>query len=217
MVANTQAQVTMYPENDKQKQKHKQKREAIAKIYLPDSIKDHKLYMSLGLGFPWTGSLHLTYLSKKDIGISINISSTLLKSANLPGDYKSVIWGFSSKPKDKFKAVSILFVKDFRAGNPKIRPGIEAGLSYFEYTENSYARQDAGAGVFIGIYQNYRVIHTINNSFGLQTRVKLEVLPTKTIGFEFALFGNFNTYRSFVGIQVLFMIGRTRERNVIQR
>jgi hypothetical protein len=181
----------------------------------PDSLKQHKVYFGTGFGYPWMFTANLTYLSRRNIGISVNYKGYILKSNNLPSDYVSNFWGMSSKPKDNFRAFSALFVIDIRTANQKVRPGFEAGISWVSYTEVNYLRQNPLAGAFIGIYQNYRTFGTTENFLGFQARAKLEILFNHIVGCELSLTGNINEYRSFVGIEAIFLIGWVRERTVL--
>ena len=179
-----------------------------------EALKIHKIYAGVGTGFPWLFSADVTYLSKRNIGLSVNYNMYALKSANLPSDYTSDFYGAFGNPKDKFKAFSLLFVIDIRRPKQKLRPGFEAGLSWISYEEANYQRQDPGWGVIFGATQNYEVTYTSEWSTGFQVRAKLEVLFNHILGCEIALTGNINKYRSFVGIEAIFLIGRVREKTM---
>jgi hypothetical protein len=182
----------------------------IKRINFPDSLKTHKLYLGTGFGYPWMFSADITYLSKRNIGFSINYKAYNLKSTNLPSDYESV---WSSEPNDLFTTVSALFVFDIRTSSQKLRPGFEAGLSWVTYKEADYQKHVPSGLIVIG-FQNYNTTYTTERFMGFQARVKLEVLFNHFLGCEFALAGNINQYRSFVGVEAKFLIGRVREKTI---
>ena len=201
------AQVTMDPESEL---KNHQKDTSKA-FHFPDSLKIHKVYFSIGFGYPWMLGGDITYLSKKNLGFSVNVSTYSLKATNLPGDYTSSLWGMGGNPRDTYLAASILFVADFRVSNQKLRPGIEAGISYANYQEVQFDRTEVGWGALFGDTQNYKTSETSESFAAFQGRLKLEVLPTKNIGIEFALFANISGSRPFIGLEAIFMLGKTRE------
>lgn len=179
---------------------------------IQDSLKSNKIYLSLGPGYPWSVGGNITYISKKNLGVSMNIKYTTLKSKNLPTDYRSSFWDMYGNPRDKLLTLSLLFVKEFSTSNPKIRTGIEAGISLIQYSEARYTPYDPGWGVLFGATQNYNVHYSDYSSAGISLRGKVEFPLAPWTGFEIALSGNINRYRSYVGIEVYWMIGRVRDR-----
>ena len=175
----------------------------------PDSLKTHKAYLGVGFGYPWMFSADITYLSRRNIGFSINYSTYGLKSVNIPSDFESAF----SKPTDSYSSFNILLVFDIRLPNQKFRPGFEAGLSLVSYKEAYYKKYQPTA-LIVFATKNYEVYYSEERFLGFQARMKLEALFTHFLGCEFALAGNINKYRSFVGIEAIFLIGRVRERDI---
>lgn len=185
------------------------------KIDFPDSLKIDKTYLGVGTGYPWLFSFDITYLSKRNIGLSINFNHYGLKSVNLPSDYSFDLDDPSGNPKDKYSSLSFLFVIDIRSSNQKLRPGFEAGLSMVRYKEANFQKvHGTGGGWFGGSTEDYKVNYSEERFLGLQARLKLEVLFKDFLGCEFSLAGNINKYRSFAAFEAILLIGNVREKDI---
>lgn len=171
-----------------------------------------QIYLSTGLGLPLSSCASVTFLSKKGIGASFNFRSLAIRAENLPGNYTKNLWGAGGKPKDGIDVFALLFIKEFSSNNSKIRMGVEAGVSYSIHSVAHFTSYDPGLGVLLGATSNYTTDYTSHYSTGLNFRIRLKLPLHYFTGLEFALSGNINEQRPYVGLECLWLMGKLRKK-----
>ena len=98
---------------------------------------------------------------------------------------------------------------ELETGNPKVRLGAEAGVSFLRYIEVNYQAQEVSQNFFgrSGNYTDYDVYYYCP---GFRWRAKLQFPLDSKTGFELAISGNINYYRSYFGVEAYWIFGKVR-------
>ena len=152
-----------------------------------DPYKKPKVYGGAGLGYPTSSAGYFTVILKNDWGGSIC------------GRY------ITFDTQDQIVEISLFLVREFPFKQTKlIRAGLEAGPSWIKFSE--YQRTTyVGWGWPNDVYTNTTTI-------GLGFRAKLEFTLSQGFGLECAVYGNLNIPKSHIGLEMLLMIGKVRDR-----
>jgi hypothetical protein len=186
---------------------------AANELMLNKSDRESTFHFGFGGGFCLPGSvwgINWTFLSAKQWGGNIRLNTNIYKSKNVPADY------FDDEnrvlaPKDYISSVSFNVVNSFNSNNKSIRFGFELGPSWVIYRKAEFKFNpgyDPSGNNILGGYYLYEKSHTRSNTLGLSLRAKMEFLVRRHTGFELAAFACFNKYKSVLGLEMDFMIGK---------
>ena len=178
-------------------------------------VKLSNLYFGLGASVPKYGGFSATFILSNDWGGSISYKRSYPKAKNLPSNYKLATGGFfpAKIPKDYIQMLSLTLIREFPTSNHKIRFGIETGPSWNYYKITKFTPQKATQSNFFGwisTSSNHSRTYDITNSIGMTLRAKVDILFSKALGMEFAIFSNINAVRPLIGLECYFIFGKIR-------
>jgi len=170
--------------------------------------------LGIGGGVPLLGGVRGTFILSNNWGGSISYKRNYPKAKHLPNNYKPSIGGFfpAKNPRDYVKMLSLTLIREFPTSNKKIRFGIETGPSWNYYKITKFTPQDATPtrGWWNFTPSNYSKTYDITNSIGMSLRAKVDILFSKALGMEFAIFSNINAVRPLFGLECYFIFGKLR-------
>ena len=176
--------------------------------------RPNRIYLGLDLGYPPSVGGRITFMPVKDLGISFSIKRTSMIGSKIPLAFKKNAYGF--KPGDVLLAYSLCFVKNFPARGKKSFPGIEFGLALVDYAVakfNDKSFGSIGEGLLSLHPSNLYINYSHRYTLGLSYRFKINIPKKNLCGFELSLAGNLNKCRSYIGIEVSWLIGCFRIKN----
>ena len=103
----------------------------------------YNLYLGLDLGYPPSIGGRITYMPRKDLGISLGVKQSSLIGAKLPVEFKKNAYGF--EPGNVLIAYSLSFVKNFPFITRKTFPGIEFGLAVVDHAVAKFNHKSFGS------------------------------------------------------------------------
>ena len=172
-------------------------------------VKLSNLYLGLGGGIPNIGGVSTTFILSNDWGGSISYKVGNSKAKNLPSNYRVgafCIFG-DCIPRDEVMMFSAKIVRTFPTSDKNARFGIEVGPSWNSYKIYKFTPRNA-TGLFSSWSSNYNKSYEKTNSIGLSLRAKVDILFSRSVGMELALFSNINAAKSVFGAECYFTFGK---------
>ena len=152
-----------------------------------DPYRDCKVYGGAGFGYPESSGGYFTVILKNDWGGSLCGRQIRFES-----------WGGMIE-------ISLFLVREFPFKKTKlVRAGLEAGPAWIKLSDYQYAS-------YVGFGWRNEV-YISSTTMGLGFRAKLEFPLSQGFGLECAIYGNLNIPKSHIGVEVMFMIGKVRDR-----
>lgn len=162
-------------------------------------------YMMAGLGF--------VVMNKQQWGVAFEIKSGTVSAPNTPKDFEPGGFNFLSgdgMPDEKNTVFLLSTIHEFRRNSIKVRPTIQAGLSYAErvYPDNFVYLPPTGGWFDWGASYNYD--YRKSKMVGLYLKPSCRYLFTKNIAVSAALWTVLQQKNSYYGIEVGWQFGRLR-------
>jgi hypothetical protein len=169
-----------------------------------------------GGGICFKGSiwgLNYTMISSNSWGASCRFYWNIFKSQNVPSDYYDD-GARTFAPKDYVNTLSLNVLKAFPTRKITSRVSFEAGPALVIYRQaefelNPYYTPDYPMPGSIYLYDKS---HPRKFTAGGTLMAKYEYLPSHSVGFEFGLFTNINSFQTIVGFEVSLIFGRLRKK-----
>ena len=158
----------------------------------------------------------VTYITSKNYGLSLSYQSLRKDARDIPSNYNS--WKIFYTPYDQLKIYSLRGVKDFPFKAEGIRFSIEAGFDLVgvNYDQFTYVKHPPSTS-YISFFSDYHYDDMLNPHpawySGLSARLKLTG-TSRFIGFEEALYVNWNTVLPVCGIEVRVCFGRLKDKKM---
>jgi len=155
---------------------------------------------SYGTGFQALGSF--TYIDNI-AGFSISWREMIYRASDLPEDYTGLFRN------DNITMFSTLVVIGGHPSYPgKIWLGFEFGPSYIMHRKE-VETLNPNYGEWL-VFDKYFRDNIISHGIGLIGRLKFDLLFSKAVGLELALFGNLNRYKPCFGFDCCLMLGKLK-------
>lgn len=165
----------------------------------------YKVYVGAGGGIPGNIYAGFTLIHPSNFGANIHYRYATFTNESSKGWF--------SPPPDELTILSFNFVREYLMRSPFVRIGLEAGLSYVVFTEKfNFVPNPI---FFLIPIRTYSYEESVEQTAGLNFRVKLEVPFSLAFGLETSLIINLNPAQCFFGLDLGFTLGKVRDRRVM--